>query len=62
MGLSVIAEGVETEGQRDFLSRLGCQAFQGFLFSRPVPVDEFQRLLPGLAEIYAPIRQKVSLR
>jgi EAL domain-containing protein (putative c-di-GMP-specific phosphodiesterase class I) len=62
MGLLVIAEGVETEGERDFLSRLGCQAFQGFLFSRPVPVDEFQRLLPGLAEIYAPIRQKVSLR
>ena len=50
MGLSVIAEGVETEGQRDFLARLGCHAFQGFLFSGPVPLEEFQRLLAGLAK------------
>ncbi|MGC1448888.1 MAG: EAL domain-containing protein [Candidatus Sulfotelmatobacter sp.] len=50
MGLSVIAEGVETEGQRDFLARLGCHSFQGFLFSAPVPVEEFQLLLPGLAK------------
>jgi EAL domain-containing protein (putative c-di-GMP-specific phosphodiesterase class I) len=46
MGLSVIAEGVETEEQRDFLTRLGCPAYQGYLFSRPVPVEEFVVLLP----------------
>jgi len=50
MGLSVIAEGVETEGQRDFLARLGCHSFQGFLFSGPLPLEEFQVLLKGLAE------------
>ncbi len=50
MGLSVIAEGVETEGQRDFLSRLGCNSFQGYLFGAPVPLEEFQRLLTGLAK------------
>jgi diguanylate cyclase (GGDEF)-like protein len=50
MGLSVIAEGVETEGQRDFLARLGCHSFQGFLFSGPLPLEEFQVLLAGLAE------------
>jgi EAL domain-containing protein (putative c-di-GMP-specific phosphodiesterase class I) len=50
MGLSVIAEGVETEGQRDFLSRLGCHSFQGYLFGAPVPVGEFQTLLAGLAK------------
>jgi len=44
MGLPVIAEGVETEEQRDFLNRLGCHAFQGFLFSAPIPLDEFERL------------------
>ncbi|MFZ4624879.1 MAG: putative bifunctional diguanylate cyclase/phosphodiesterase [Rhodoferax sp.] len=37
LGMSVIAEGVETSGQRDFLIDLGCDAFQGYLFSRPVP-------------------------
>jgi EAL domain-containing protein (putative c-di-GMP-specific phosphodiesterase class I) len=33
----VVAEGVETEGQRAFLMRNGCGAFQGYLFSRPIP-------------------------
>jgi EAL domain-containing protein (putative c-di-GMP-specific phosphodiesterase class I) len=46
MGLSVIAEGVETEAQRDFLSRLGCNSFQGYLFSRPQPLNLFLQLLP----------------
>lgn len=54
MGLSVIAEGVETEEQRDFLVRLGCHSFQGFLFSRPVPLEEFGLLLPDLAKNAAP--------
>jgi diguanylate cyclase (GGDEF)-like protein/hemerythrin-like metal-binding protein/PAS domain S-box-containing protein len=45
LGLSVIAEGVETEGQRYFLEKNGCPTYQGFLFSRPVPVDEFEKLV-----------------
>jgi diguanylate cyclase (GGDEF)-like protein/PAS domain S-box-containing protein len=45
MGLSVIAEGVETEAQRDFLVGLGCHAFQGYLFGRPVPLPDFERFL-----------------
>jgi diguanylate cyclase (GGDEF)-like protein len=56
MGLSVIAEGVETEAQREFLARLGCHSFQGFLFSGAVPVEEFQLLLTGLAENAPPVR------
>ncbi|MDY7117368.1 EAL domain-containing protein [Halomonas sp. SSL-5] len=38
--LEVIAEGVETEGQRDWLIAHGCQAFQGYLFSRPLPLEQ----------------------
>ncbi|MDD5249366.1 MAG: EAL domain-containing protein [Rhodocyclaceae bacterium] len=47
MGLGVIAEGVETEKQREFLARIGCHACQGYLFSRPVPLPEFERFLAG---------------
>jgi diguanylate cyclase (GGDEF)-like protein/PAS domain S-box-containing protein len=46
LGLSVIAEGVEMEAQRDFLARLGCHAYQGYFFSRPVPVAQFEALVP----------------
>ena len=45
LGFSVIAEGVETEGQRDFLARNACHFFQGYLFSRPLPEDQFLRYL-----------------
>jgi diguanylate cyclase (GGDEF)-like protein/PAS domain S-box-containing protein len=50
LGLKVIAEGVESHGQRDFLSRHGCPAFQGFLFSRPVPAAMFELLIPPLPD------------
>jgi EAL domain-containing protein (putative c-di-GMP-specific phosphodiesterase class I) len=40
LDLGVVAEGVETEGQRAFLIESGCKAFQGYLFSRPVPRDQ----------------------
>ena len=40
MNMSVVAEGVETKVQRDFLVRCGCDLLQGYLFSRPVPEIE----------------------
>ncbi len=41
LGKATTAEGVETEGQRDFLIAAGCSDLQGFLFSRPVPIADF---------------------
>ncbi len=43
--LNVVAEGVETEAQLNFLKQNGCMAYQGYLFSRPVPIEEFEALL-----------------
>ena len=45
LGLSVIAEGVETEAQLDFLNQNGCHTFQGYLFSRPVTIKAFEQSL-----------------
>ena len=41
---TVIAEGVETKAQKDFLALLGCPAYQGYLFSRPLPLEAFEEL------------------
>jgi CheY-like chemotaxis protein len=45
LNLVVVAEGVETEGQLAFLRDMGCDKIQGYLFSRPLPVDELSVLL-----------------
>jgi diguanylate cyclase (GGDEF)-like protein/PAS domain S-box-containing protein len=55
MGLSLVAEGVETEEQRGFLDALGCYAFQGYLLSRPLPLEEFEAFLLNFAESSVPL-------
>jgi diguanylate cyclase (GGDEF)-like protein len=45
LGLGVVAEGIETERQRDYLTALGCEHGQGYLFSRPVPAADLASLL-----------------
>ncbi len=45
LGLNVIAEGVETEGQLDYLRSHGCDEMQGFFFSRPLPSCDFEQML-----------------
>ncbi|SOD41817.1 bifunctional diguanylate cyclase/phosphodiesterase [Nitrosovibrio sp. Nv4] len=47
MGLAVIAEGVETLAQKDFLAMHGCSAYQGYLFSPPLPLDRFEDFVRG---------------
>ena len=51
LGLKVVAEGVETEEQHRFLLDHGCDIFQGFLFSRPVPATDFAQKLAGLEQV-----------
>ncbi len=51
MGVTVIAEGVETSEQRRLLQELGCRTFQGYLFSRPLALDQFHAFLPGFAPV-----------
>lgn len=50
LGLNVIAEGVETSEQRDFLADSGCFAYQGYYFSRPVPIEAFETYAQGFSE------------
>jgi len=47
LGLTVIAEGVETQAQKDALLAQGCHAYQGYLFSRPLPIKDFEVYLRG---------------
>ena len=45
LGMEVISEGVETEGQFKNLTELGCDMFQGYFFSKPIPVAAFEELI-----------------
>ena len=45
LGLTIVAEGVENEAQLEFLRQKGCDIIQGYYFSRPVPVEDFEELL-----------------
>ncbi len=50
LGLQVVAEGVETQAQRDFLLQNDCTIYQGFLFCEPVPIEEWQRCLDAFGD------------
>ena len=48
LGLAVIAEGVETQAQRDYLHAQGCDAYQGYLLGRPMPLKDFESLMTAV--------------
>jgi diguanylate cyclase (GGDEF)-like protein len=53
LGIAVVAEGVETEAQREFLCGIGCNVLQGFLISRPQAAADFARFVRGSAAAVA---------
>ena len=54
LDMEVVAEGVETEAQRLLLANQGCDAYQGYLFSRPLPASEFEALMTRHAKTHPP--------
>ena len=50
--IGVICEGVETKSQAEFLLKLGCNNAQGFLYSKPLPKEEFEALMQRIGTVY----------
>ncbi|WP_082605634.1 bifunctional diguanylate cyclase/phosphodiesterase [Curvibacter sp. PAE-UM] len=55
LGLKVVAEGVETRAQADFLAAHGCHAMQGFLYSHPQPLDAWLRVTHRSSSLFGPL-------
>jgi diguanylate cyclase (GGDEF)-like protein len=51
LGLRIVAEGVETDRQQDFLTRLGCDSLQGYLLGQPLPPEQFMSKLQDLRQV-----------
>lgn len=49
LGLSTVAEGIETVEQKNCLDQIGCHAYQGFFFARPMPLDQFEAFVANQA-------------
>ncbi|SPE35713.1 hypothetical protein SBBP1_890003 [Burkholderiales bacterium] len=59
LGLEVIAEGMETVEQRDFLAGSGCRTYQGYFFSRPLPPESFEQFVRHRGHV-GPLRESTA--
>lgn len=62
LNLTVISERVETEGQRAFLAQGGCHGFQGYLFSRPLPIAAFDALVAPNGYLFPPDTDAAAMK
>ncbi|HPB75227.1 MAG TPA: bacteriohemerythrin [Chromatiaceae bacterium] len=60
LGIEVVAEGVETQAQRDFLEAEGCVFYQGYLYGKPLPVADFEDLVRAAPPVVAAVSTPVS--
>jgi len=56
MNMSTVAEGIERKEQMDYFSQLGCNAYQGYLYSKPLPAEQFERFYRSLYPSYLEMR------
>ena len=55
--LPVVMEGVETKEQSDFLTSIGCEYIQGYYFARPMPVEEYEKLVKDVDQVEAVLNE-----
>ena len=59
LGMTVVAEGVETQQQAELLTRLGCDFLQGFLFSPAVPAQDFESMMDVRTTVFVPLVRSI---
>lgn len=60
LDLPVIVEGVEKKSQRDFLCSIGCRYAQGYYFSEPLPIEQYEALMTGKSRAAKRITAKAA--